>query len=122
MEMVIGGDPDCHRRRLKTKLIAMGIDRYDRVLVEPSGVFDVDEFLDLLYEEPLDDDVIRSAIHYIRNADVLIVGGTSLMVYPAAGLINYYRGHKLVSITRSSTPTEADLVVHGKIGEVFGQV
>ena len=76
----------------------------------------------VLYEEPLDDDVIRSAIHYIRNADVLIVGGTSLVVYPAAGLINYYRGHKLVTITRSSTPTEADLVVHGKIGEVFSQV
>ena len=54
LEMVIGGDPDCHRRRLKTKLIAMGIDRYDRFLVEPSGIFDVDEFLDLLYEEPLD--------------------------------------------------------------------
>lgn len=54
LEMVIGGDPDCHRRRLKTKLIAMGIDRYDRVLVEPSGIFDVDEFLDLLYEEPLE--------------------------------------------------------------------
>lgn len=54
LEMVIGGDPDCHRRRLKTKLIAMGIDRYDRVIVEPSGVFDVDEFMDLLYEEPLD--------------------------------------------------------------------
>ena len=54
LEMVIGGDPDCHRRRLKTKLIAMGVDRYDRVLVEPSGIFDVDEFLDLLYEEPLE--------------------------------------------------------------------
>ncbi|MBR6173846.1 MAG: GTPase (G3E family) [Eubacterium sp.] len=54
LEMVIGGDPDCHRRRLKTKLIAMGIDRYDRVLVEPSGVFDVEEFMDILYEEPLD--------------------------------------------------------------------
>lgn len=54
LEMVIGGDPDCHRRRLKTKLITMGIERYDRVIVEPSGVFDVDEFLDLLYEEPLD--------------------------------------------------------------------
>ncbi len=54
LEMVIGGDPDCHRRRLKTKLIAMGIDRYDRVIVEPSGIFDVDEFLDILYEEPLD--------------------------------------------------------------------
>jgi len=54
LEMVIGGDPDCHRRRLKTKLIAMGIDRYDRVLVEPSGVFDVEEFTDILYEEPLE--------------------------------------------------------------------
>ena len=76
----------------------------------------------VLYEEPLDDDVIMRAIHYIRSADVLIVGGTSLTVYPAAGLINYYRGHKLVSITRTSTPTDADLVVHGKIGEVFDQI
>ena len=76
----------------------------------------------VLYEEPLDDDVIMRAIHYIRQADVLIVGGTSLRVYPAAGLINYYRGNKLVLITRSSTPTGADLVVHGKIGEVFSQV
>ena len=76
----------------------------------------------VLYEEPLDDDVIMRAIHYIRQADVLIVGGTSLRVYPAAGLINYYRGDKLVLITRSSTPAEADLVIHGKIGEVFSQV
>ena len=65
---------------------------------------------------------MRAAIQYIRNADVLIVGGTSLKVYPAAGLINYYRGDKLVLITRSSTPAEADLVIHGKIGEVFSQV
>ncbi|MDO4991148.1 MAG: NAD-dependent protein deacylase [Eubacteriales bacterium] len=76
----------------------------------------------VLYEEPLDDDVIMRAIHYIRKADVLIVGGTSLRVYPAAGLINYYRGNKLVLITRSSTPAGADLVVHGKIGEVFSQI
>ena len=76
----------------------------------------------VLYEEALDDDVIMRAIHYIRQADVLIVGGTSLRVYPAAGLINYYRGNKLVLITRSSTPTEADLVVHGRIGEVFDQI
>ena len=76
----------------------------------------------VLYEEPLDDDVIRRAIYYIRNADVLIVGGTSLRVYPAAGLINYYRGNKLVLITRTSTPAEADLSVHGKIGEVFDQI
>ena len=76
----------------------------------------------VLYEEPLDDDVMLRAIHYIRQADVLIVGGTSLRVYPAAGLINYYRGNKLVLITRSSTPAGADLVVHGRIGEVFSQV
>ena len=76
----------------------------------------------VLYEEALDQDVMRSAIQYIRNADVLIVGGTSLKVYPAAGLINYYRGDKLVLITRSSTPAEADLVIHGKIGEVFSLV
>ena len=76
----------------------------------------------VLYEEPLDNDVMMRAIHYIRQADVLIVGGTSLRVYPAAGLINYYRGNKLVLITRSSTPAEADLVIHGRIGEVFGQI
>ena len=76
----------------------------------------------VLYEEALDQDVMRTAIQYIRNADVLIVGGTSLKVYPAAGLINYYRGDKLVLITRSSPPAEADLVIHGKIGEVFSQV
>lgn len=54
LEMVIGGDPDCHKRRLKTKLITMAMEGYDYVLVEPSGIFDVDEFFDLLYEEPLD--------------------------------------------------------------------
>jgi NAD-dependent deacetylase len=76
----------------------------------------------VLYEEQLDNDVMMRAIQYIRSADVLIVGGTSLKVYPAAGLINYYRGNKLVLITRSSTPADADLVIHGKIGEVFSQV
>ena len=54
LEMVIGSDPDCHRRRLKTKLIAMAMLGLDTVLVEPSGIFDVDEFFDILYEEPLD--------------------------------------------------------------------
>ena len=76
----------------------------------------------VLYEEMLDQDVMRTAIQYIRNADVLIVGGTSLKVYPAAGLINYYRGDKLVLITRSSTPADADLIIHGKIGEVFSNI
>lgn len=54
LEMVIGGDPDCTRRRLKTKLIAMAMSKYDRVIVEPSGIFDVDEFFDMLYEDPLE--------------------------------------------------------------------
>lgn len=78
----------------------------------------------VLYEEPLDDAVMRRAIEYIRNADVLIVGGTSLNVYPAAGLINYYRGNKLVLVNLSETPYDsyADLVIHEKIGEVFSQL
>ena len=75
----------------------------------------------VLYGEALDNDVLRRSIDYIRTADVLIVGGTSLNVYPAAGLINYYRGNKLVLINLSETPydNDADLVIHEKIGEVF---
>lgn len=78
----------------------------------------------VLYEEALDDDIMRRAIQYIRSADVLIVGGTSLNVYPAAGLINYYTGNKLVLINLSETPYDryADLVIHEKLGEVFDQV
>lgn len=78
----------------------------------------------VLYEEPLDGDVMQSAVHYIANADVLIIGGTSLNVYPAAGLINYYRGNKLVLVNLSETPYDsyADLVIHEKIGEVFRQI
>ena len=78
----------------------------------------------VLYEEQLDEDVLRKSIDYIRNADVLIVGGTSLNVYPAAGLINYYRGNKLVLVNLSATPydDEAGLVIHEKLGEVFSRV
>ena len=78
----------------------------------------------VLYEEPLDEDVMMQAIHDIRRADVLIVGGTSLNVYPAAGLIRYYRGHKLALVNLSETPYDcfADLVIHEKIGEVFSQI
>ena len=78
----------------------------------------------VLYEESLDQDILYQATSYIRNADVLIVGGTSLKVYPAAGLINYYRGNKLVLVNRSATPYDsyADLVIHEKIGEVFDQI
>ena len=78
----------------------------------------------VLYEEPLDDAVVSAAVRYIRDADVLIIGGTSLNVYPAAGLINYYRGNKLVLVNLSETQYDsyADLVIHEKIGEVFAQI
>ena len=78
----------------------------------------------VLYEEPLNDGIMTSAIQYIRDADILIIGGTSLNVYPAAGLINYYNGNKLVLVNLSKTPYDqyANLVIHEKIGEVFGQI
>ncbi len=78
----------------------------------------------VLYEEPLDQDVVSEAVHYIRNAEILIIGGTSLNVYPAAGLINYYRGDKLVLVNLSETPYDhyANLIIHEKIGEVFSQI
>lgn len=78
----------------------------------------------VLYEEPLDNGILTEAIRYIENADVLIVGGTSLNVYPAAGLINYYRGNKLALVNLSVTPYDgsANLVIHKKIGEVFSQL
>ena len=69
LEMVAGGcDADCHRRRFKTKLIAMGMCGYDRVIVEPSGIFDVDEFFDVLREEPLDQWYEIGSVITIMNA------------------------------------------------------
>lgn len=78
----------------------------------------------VLYEEGLDDATIRGVIHAISHADVLIIGGTSLTVYPAAGLIDYYNGNKLVLINKSVTPMDsrADLLVQGPIGEIFSQL
>ena len=78
----------------------------------------------VLYEEGLDDDVIGHSIDAIENADLLIVAGTSLSVYPAAGLINYYRGNRLVLNNRDPTPydSRADLVLHMALGEVFGSL
>ena len=77
-----------------------------------------------LYEEGLDQKTLQKAVMYIRQAEVLIIGGTSLTVYPAAGLIDYYQGNRLVLINKSVTPMDsrADLVISGKIGEVLGQV
>lgn len=88
---------------------------------ECSGVIKPDV---VLYEEGLDEVTIEKSVNYIRNADVLIIGGTSLAVYPAAGLIDYYRGNKLVLINLSSTPKDgmADLCIEGKIGEVLSQI
>lgn len=78
----------------------------------------------VLYEEGLDQEILQKSVSYIRHADVLIVGGTSLTVYPAAGLIDYYQGHKLVLINKSVTPMDsrADLIISGKIGELFSQI
>ena len=76
----------------------------------------------VLYEEGLDQHTLQKAVYYISNADVLIIGGTSLTVYPAAGLIDYYGGKKLVLINTSVTPMDsrADLVISGPIGEILG--
>ena len=78
----------------------------------------------VLYEEGLDNDVISGAVNAISRADVLIIGGTSLVVYPAAGLIDYYRGNKLVLINKSTTPRDgiADLIINDSIGKVFSQI
>ena len=78
----------------------------------------------VLYEEGLDQTVLQKAVSYIHRADVLIVGGTSLMVYPAAGLIDYYRGNKLVLINKSETARDAhaDLVISRPIGQVLGEI
>lgn len=78
----------------------------------------------VLYEESLDSYTINNSVDYIRKADILLIGGTSLAVYPAASLINYYRGNKLVLVNKSATPADrsADLVIHKPIGEVFSQL
>ena len=78
----------------------------------------------VLYEEALDEDVIAGAVSAIRQADMLIIGGTSLVVYPAAGLINYYRGKRLVLINKSQTSADrmANLTINAPIGEVFSQI
>ncbi len=76
----------------------------------------------VLYGEGLDDETVSHAVSLIRHADLMIVAGTSLTVYPAAGLLNYFRGSHLVLINRDPTPAdrEADLVIHDKVGQVLG--
>ena len=78
----------------------------------------------VLYEESLDGEVLEKAVRYISNADMLIIGGTSLAVYPAAGLVRYYRGNKLIIINKGSVGLSlgADLVIDGPIGKVMGSI
>ena len=78
----------------------------------------------VLYEEGLDNDVVSGAVHAIAQADLLIVAGTSLTVYPAAGLIRYFRGKHMALINRDATPmdSECDLVIHDKVGEVLSSL
>ena len=78
----------------------------------------------VLYEEQLNADTIQGAVRDIRGADLLIVGGTSLAVYPAAGLLDYYRGRHLVLINKSPTPYDgrADLILTAPIGQVMEQI
>lgn len=78
----------------------------------------------VLYEEGLDDKTLSAAVKYINEAEVLIIGGTSLAVYPAAGLIDYFKGEKLVVINKAPTPRDkyADILIQEPIGEVFAQL
>ena len=78
----------------------------------------------VLYEEGLDQETIEKSVYYISRADVLIIGGTSLAVYPAAGLIDYYRGDKLVLINKQATSrdSQARIVIQAPIGEVLDRL
>ncbi len=108
----------CHRFYGIDKIMAaQGVPRCDYCggIIKPDVV---------LYEEGLDDDVVRRSVEHIRKADMLIIGGTSLAVYPAAGLIDYFRGKHLVVINKSTTvrDTGAHLVISEPIGEVLLRV
>ena len=78
----------------------------------------------VLYEEPLNDNVVSNSIRVISECDTLIIAGTSLVVYPAAGLIRYYRGNKLILLNLTEVPNENEInyVYHGKAGEVFSKL
>ena len=78
----------------------------------------------VLYEEGLDENVLDRSVHHLRNADMLIIGGTSLAVYPAAGLVHYFRGKHIVVINKGATMRDvgASLTIDGAIGEVLGQI
>lgn len=107
----------CHKSYpMETILHSNGIPR-----CECGGIIKPDV---VLYEEPLDEQNITQAIYHLRRADLLIIGGTSLVVYPAAGLIQYYRGKNLVLINKSITQQDqhATLLLHGSIGEILNKI
>ena len=95
-----------------------------RWLVKISPLYWTNQALISLYNDILDEKTLYRAVEYIQEADVLIIAGTSLAVYPAAGLVNYYRGHKLVVINKTplGDKTRADLVITGAVGETLAQV
>ena len=78
----------------------------------------------VLYEEPLNDDIVEGAILAIQNSDLMIVAGTSLTVYPASGLVNYFKGENLVLINRDATPFDyrANLVINDSLGNIFEEI
>lgn len=109
---------NCHKEfDAKYVLNSAGIPICDKCssLIKPDVV---------LYQEPLNEDDIVKAINYIENAEVLIVAGTSLVVYPANSFVNYYKGKYLVLINKDITmlDSKADLVIHSKIGEIFSKL
>lgn len=105
---------NCHRFYNISELLK----REDVPKCECGGIIKPDV---VLYEESLDEKLLEEAIHLIENAEILIIGGTSLSVYPAAGLIQYYRGNQMVLINKSITPYDsmADLLISSSLGEVF---
>lgn len=78
----------------------------------------------VLYEEPLDEDVVNSAVECIKNADTMIIAGTSLTVYPAASFVSLFRGDNLILINKAATPMDntANIVIHGKVGGILGEI
>ena len=109
---------DCHKLfSAEYVLHSQGIPKCDSCggIIKPDVV---------LYEEPLNQQICAKAIYYIQHADMLIVAGTSLVVYPAAGMVDYYQGNKLILINKTETDMDykADLVIHEAAGEVFESI
>lgn len=113
----------CMNKKCKTFYTVEEISKMDGVPTCPKcgGIIRPDV---VLYEESLDQTTIKNAIHSIQKCDVLIIGGTSLVVYPAAGLVDYFTGRKLILINKDSTPFDqkADLVINDSLGKVLGDV